>query len=71
MWNIPLNIMAVIFICATIIKFREDEKNARKALLKKATLEFGNQMNNSKFQQSISGSPANYQKAYKRMKLKN
>jgi len=23
-WNIPLNILAVVFICATIIKFKED-----------------------------------------------
>lgn len=66
MWNILLNVMAVVFICGTIVKFREDEEMAKRALFKKSLLE-----PSPKLQYPLNTSPSSYQKAYKRMKLKS
>lgn len=68
LWNIPLNILAVVFICATIIKFREDEKQAEQSMMRRSTSElFSSQYNNG----NIRSAPSNYQKAIKRMRLKS
>lgn len=69
-WNTMLNALAVIFICATILKFREEELLTRRTLMKKAALEFSSINVNKTYQYSSNNSPINYQKAYKRLKLK-
>lgn len=63
--------MAVVFICATIIKFREDEELLKSSILKRTNFEFMSQFNSSKFPYPANTTPISYQKAYKRMKLKN
>lgn len=67
MWNIPLNIMAVVFICATILKFREDEENAQKILSHRSNIDLAA----VSFSSPNKLPQHNYQKAYKRMRLKN
>jgi hypothetical protein len=64
-WNILLNVMAVVFICGTILKFREDDELAKKAMYKKSLLE-----PSPKLHYPLN-TPSSYQKAYKRMKLKS
>lgn len=67
-WNIPLNIMAVVFICATILKFREDEEKAQRILSHRSNIDLAAAVS---FSSPNKLPQHNYQKAYKRMRLKN